>query len=78
MAELVHLRLEKKMRNEIKQAVNNSLYSSESDFIRNAIRKELETHQKIQVLKSLWGSVKEKKNNKPIPRSELFRAFGLE
>lgn len=78
MSELVHLRLEKKMRTEIKKAVKNSFYSSESDFIRNAVRKELELQEKLQGLRKLWGSVKEKKNNKPIPYSEVFRAIGLE
>ena len=78
MGELVHLRLEKKMRNEIKQAVNNSLYSSESDFIRNAIRKELELQKKIDILYKMRGTLKPTKNPKYIPRSELFRAVGLE
>lgn len=77
MAELVHLRLETKMRTEIKQVVNNNLYGSESEFIRNAIRKELELYQKIELLDKLRGTLKPKKG-KPIPRSELFRAFGLE
>lgn len=77
MGELVHLRLEKKIRDEIKKSVKSSFYSSESDFIRNAIRKELELQQKIEILDKLRGTLK-RKNNKPVPISEVFRAYGLE
>lgn len=77
MTEMVHLRLESKMRTEIKKAVKNNLFSSESDFIRNAIRKELELYQKIEILDKMRGSLKPYKG-KPIPRSEVFRAVGLE
>jgi len=78
MGELVHIRLDTKLRTKIKKAVKNSFHSSETDFIRNAIRKELETQEKIEGLIKLWSSIKEKKNNKPIPISEVFRAVGLE
>lgn len=77
MSELVHLRLDKKMRTEIKKTVKTNLFTSESDFIRNAIRKELELYEKIRILQSMRNILKPKKG-KEIPMSDVFRAFGLE
>ena len=77
MAELVHLRLEEKMRSEIKDIVSNNMFKNESEFIRAALRNEIEKYRKIQLLNSLRNSIPEKKG-KRIPKSDIFRAFGLE
>lgn len=77
MGELVHLRLDAKMREEIKNLVQNNLFSNETEFIRDSIRKNIEHYEKIKTIKSLRGSLKKSKN-KGLSHSEVFRAFGLE
>ena len=78
MGDLVHIRLDKKIRTEIHKIVEENMFSNESEFIRDAIRTQLELYNKIKILNSLRGSVKSTKNHKRIPPSEVFRAVGLE
>jgi Arc/MetJ-type ribon-helix-helix transcriptional regulator len=75
---MIHLRLESKIRNEIKKIVKDNMFSNESEFIRDAIRTQLELYRKIRILDSLRGSIKPAKNPTKIPISEVFRAVGLE
>ncbi len=75
MSELVHLRIDGKTRIAMQRVVATEHFASESEFIRDAIRKNLELYEK---LKALQGSVK-KGNYKQLPASEdIFRHFGLE
>lgn len=76
MADMIHLRLEKKIREEIKKAVKNNLFSNESEFIRDSIRKNIETYRKIKTLETLKSSMK---NGKGIGKpSDVFGEFGIE
>jgi Arc/MetJ-type ribon-helix-helix transcriptional regulator len=76
--EMVHLRLDPKMRIEIKKIVRDDLFKDESEFIRDAIRRNIELHRKIQLLKSMQGKLKPSKNPTKISLSEAFKAVGLE
>jgi Arc/MetJ-type ribon-helix-helix transcriptional regulator len=76
--EMVHLRLDSKMRKEIKDVLKIDSFSSESEFIRHSIRDKLEFYRKVKILHDLRGSVKPSKNHKKIPISDVFRAVGLE
>jgi Arc/MetJ-type ribon-helix-helix transcriptional regulator len=78
MGELVHIRLDPKMRLEIKKIVAENMFSTESEFIKESIRAKIEIYRKIRILDSLRGSLKPSKNHKKIPISEVFRAAGLE
>jgi Arc/MetJ-type ribon-helix-helix transcriptional regulator len=75
--EMVHLRLDPKMRLEMKNIVKDNMFSNETEFIKDAIRRNIELYRKIQILHSLRGSVKMKKSE-GLKHSEVFRAFGLE
>ncbi|MBR9700551.1 hypothetical protein GOV11_01660 [Candidatus Woesearchaeota archaeon] len=78
MGEMVHLRLDSKMRKAIKSIVKDRLYSTETEFIRDSIRKNLELNEKLVALKALQGSVPRRKTPpKKIP-SDIFRAYGFE
>jgi Arc/MetJ-type ribon-helix-helix transcriptional regulator len=76
--EMVHLRLDPKMRAEIKNFLGDDFFGSETEFIKDAIRRNIELYRKIQVIHSLRGSAKKIKNPPNIPLSEVFRAVGLE
>ena len=76
--EMVHLRLDSKMRAEMKIMVKESLFSNETEFIKDAIRRNIELHRKIQIIHSLRGSAKKIKNPPKLKLSEAFRAMGLE
>jgi Arc/MetJ-type ribon-helix-helix transcriptional regulator len=76
--EMVHLRLDPKMRAEMKAMVKENLFSNETEFIKDAIRRNIELYHKIQVMHSLRGSAKRIKNPPNIPLSDVFRAVGLE
>jgi len=90
MGELVHLRLEKKLRNEIKLITNSGLFSNMTEFVRDSIRKNIEEYNKKLVLMKIRGlqysakslSEKEKQqrrtNLKNMSNSQLFRQFGLD
>lgn len=75
---MVHLRLDEKMRKEIRKAVDENLFSNETEFIRDSIRRNIELYKKIQIIHSLRGSVKKSKTPSKIPISDVFRAVGLE
>ncbi|MFA5797622.1 MAG: hypothetical protein WC916_06350 [Candidatus Woesearchaeota archaeon] len=76
MNDLVHIRLDTKMRNEIARTIKHTMHANESEFIRDALRKQLETYQKIELLTSLKNTLPRGKGN--ATRSQLFREFGLE
>lgn len=78
MNEMVHLRLDSKMRAEMKTMVKANLFSNETEFIKDSIRRNIELYRKIQVIHSLRGSAKRIKNPPNIPLSDVFRAVGLE
>ncbi|MGV8141041.1 MAG: hypothetical protein ACP5NW_01215 [Candidatus Woesearchaeota archaeon] len=78
MGEMVHLRLDSKMRAEMKIIIKENLFSNETEFIKDSIRRNIELHKKIQIIHSLRGSGRGTKNPKQIPKSEVFRALGLE
>jgi Arc/MetJ-type ribon-helix-helix transcriptional regulator len=77
MGELVHLRLDSKMRAEIKSVVKENLFANETEFIRESVRRNIELYKKLQVIHALRGSLTMKKG-KGLNSSEVFRAFGLE
>ena len=57
---LVHLSLEKQMVDAIDRTIQDELYRTKSEFIRDAIRKSLEEYelkQSLVRLKSLQGSL---------------------
>ena len=76
--EMVHLRLDPKMRAEMKTFLGEDFYGSETEFIKDSIRKNIELYRKIKVIHSLRGSGKRVKNPPNIPLSEVFKAIGLE
>lgn len=78
MADLIHLRLDPKMRRAVKRVVQERYFSTESEFIRDSIRKNLDTYERVQALRQLQGTVPRRKTpGEPIADSEIFRAFGL-
>jgi len=87
MGELLHIRLDPKMRKAIREVVKEEHYASESGFLRDLIRQNLTANARIRVLRSLQGSVKpftprqqaaRAKKAANMSSSELFRAFGLD
>lgn len=90
MGELIHLRIEKKLKDEINEAVKSGLFSNMTEFIRDAIRKSIEDYEKrkaIRGLELLRGKgrllTKEEQKRakaelKNMSASELFRSVGLD
>ena len=78
MGEMVHIRLDAKMRNEIKNIVKDNMFSNETEFIRDSLRSSIETYRKIQILNSMRNKFEIAKNPAKLKKSEVFRAFGLE
>jgi len=76
MSELVHLRLDEKMRAAIRATVAREQFGSESEFIRDAIRKNVEIYEKIETLRKMQHSLK-RRTDKPKPGSDVFREAGL-
>lgn len=89
MGEMIHLRLEKRMKDSISEAVENGMFANMTEFIRDAIRKSIEEYEKrsaIRGLEMLRGkgrllSKEEQKRAKAelkkLSPSELFRKVGL-
>ncbi|NQV09226.1 hypothetical protein HQ529_05220 [Candidatus Woesearchaeota archaeon] len=89
MGELVHLRLEKNLRKQIKGIVNTGLFSNMTEFVRDSIRKNIEDYHRKLVLmkikdlqysaKALTEKEKREKRNEleTISSSDLFRKFGF-
>jgi len=89
MGELIHLRLEKRMKDRISEVVENGMFANMTEFIRDAIRKNIEEYEKrkaIRGLEMLRGkgrllSKEEQKRAKAelkkLSPSELFRKVGL-
>lgn len=78
MADLVHLRLDRKTRDAIKTILKREHFTTETDFIRDAIRKNLETYERVEGLRQLQGAVKPRKHPPKSTPSDIFRAFGLD
>lgn len=90
MGELVHLRLEKELKNRVNEIVKTGMFSSMTEFIRDAIRKNIEEYEKqwaIRGLEKLRGKgrlltkeeqKKAKAELKKLSPSELFRSVGLD
>lgn len=79
----MHIRLEKKMISQIKETVDHGLFANQTEFIRDAIRKSLETYEKhaaIQGLLKLKGNARRisRKKIQSKELSHLFRKFGLD
>ena len=62
----------------IRKVVDENLFSNETEFIRDSIRRNIELYKKLKAIHSLHGSAKRLKNHKEIPISDVFRAAGLE
>jgi len=89
MGDLVHLRLEKRLKAEINEFVKSGLFSNMTEFIRDAIRKSIEQYEiqkNIRGLEMLRGkgrlltkaqSEKAKAEWKKLSPSEIFRKVGL-
>ncbi len=79
MGDLIHIRIDEAVRKEIAVVIKKSgLYSSESEFVRDAIRKNIDFTTKAIALKALMHSIRPdtyEVDNKTA--SELFREFGL-
>ena len=87
MGELVHVRLEPRMREAIRSVVADEHFTSETEFIRDSIRKNLETYERIQGIKRLKGTSKplskaeqrlREERLATMSSSDLFRAFGFD
>ena len=90
MGELVHLRLEKEMKERIESMVKIGLFSNMTEFIRDAIRKNIDYFEKrraIHGLAMLKGNarllskseqVKVQNQLKKLSSSDLFRTLGLD
>lgn len=89
MGELVHLRLGKKLKQEINEIVKTGFFSNMTEFIKDSIRKNLEEYEKkkaIRGLERLRGKgrlltkeeqKKAKAELKNMSASDLFRKYGL-
>ena len=75
--DLVHLRIDQKIRKEIKELMQYSLFSNETEFIRDSIRRNIELHKKIQLLDRMRNTLPKTKR-KIKASSNIFRDFGLE
>ncbi len=90
MGDLVHLRLEKELKERIKEVIGTGLFSNTTEFIRDAIRKSIEKYElekNIRGLEMLRGKgrlltkaeqKRAKAELKHMSASELFRKVGLE
>ncbi len=90
MGELVHLRIDKKMKLGIQAAISNGLFGNMTEFIRDSIRKNIEDYERKNALiglEKLRGRAKElsaeqkkaaKNELEKLPPSELFRKLGLD
>ena len=59
MGDLIHLRIDKKMKKEIEQVLKDELFSNMTEFIKDSIRKNIEGYQaKKSIL--LTGELEEK------------------
>jgi len=76
MAEMIHIRINEKIRKEMKKVVKNNLFSNESEFIRDAIRNNIEKYKKIKLLEKFKNQLDEKPSKKTT--SNVFREFGIE
>jgi Arc/MetJ-type ribon-helix-helix transcriptional regulator len=89
MGELVHLRLEKELKQRINEIVGTGLFANMTEFIRDSIRKNIEEYEKqraIRGLELLRGKghlltkeeqKKAKAELKKMTPEELFRKYGL-
>lgn len=89
MGELVHLRLEKKLKQKINEIIKTELFSNMTEFIRESIRKNIEEYEKkraVRGLEKLRGKgrlltkeeqKKVKAKLKKMSASDLFRSVGL-
>ena len=67
MSQLVHIRLEKSLQNDIKNLIAEDKYSTQSEFIKDAIRRRLSEVYKEEAMRKIAkmeGSVKIKKVTK--------------
>ena len=53
MSELIHLRIEKGLKDEIQNIVNDGLYSTRSEFLKEAARMRLKELHKERAIKEL-------------------------
>lgn len=77
MGELIHIRLDPKMRKAIKEVLKTHHYASESEFVRASVRKSLESYERERLLRQWQGSVPRRKTPPGPPPSDVFREFGL-
>lgn len=85
----MHLRLEKELKERIREVIGTGLFSNTTEFIRDAIRKSIEKYElekNIRGLEMLRGkgrlltkeqSKKAKAELKKLSPSEMFRKMGL-
>lgn len=89
MSELIHLRLEKGLKGEIQNIVNDGLYSTQSGFIKEAMRlrlKEVYKERAIKELSKIQGNGKRitKKHKAQAVKEgfdskrDIFKELGLE
>ncbi|MBW2986349.1 ribbon-helix-helix domain-containing protein [Candidatus Woesearchaeota archaeon] len=90
MGELVHLRLEKQLKKRMNDIVKTGMFANMTEFIRDAIRKNIEEYEKqraIRGLELLRGKgrlltkaeqKKVKDKLKKMSPSEIFRSVGLD
>lgn len=78
MSDLVHLRLDRKTRDAIRTVVKERHFTTETDFIRDSIRKNLETYERIEGLRRLQGTIAPRKGSPKGTPSDIFRAFGFD
>jgi len=73
MGELIHIRIDKKMRNEMNAIVEAELFSNTTEFVRDAIRKNIEQY-KTNRAKILLEQAFKSSNGKRPTRSERAEA----
>jgi Arc/MetJ-type ribon-helix-helix transcriptional regulator len=74
MSEMTHLRLEKELKEQIKEFVEMGLFSNITEFVRDAIRRNIDEYNKrivITRLRKNMGSLKGK--IKPLTKEERIK-----
>jgi Arc/MetJ-type ribon-helix-helix transcriptional regulator len=77
MSTLVHLRFDDKTRTAMRDVITREHFSSETEFVRDAVRKSLEQYARLALLQSVRQQVPRRKNA-PGPTSDIFGEFGID